>query len=224
MITLYTTPLSANGRKVQAAALQLHLDLAIRHVNVYAGEGRTPEYLQINPTGKIPTLVDHDLVLSESNAILIYLAEAHGSFQLFSDIPAERAAITKWLFWESAHWQPALSSVLSGIVGHLLLPQQIAEPETPPNWADAQLRPLLVRLDEHLRDLSFLAGERPTIADFSVGGMTTYFRAARFPFSEYPSLSAWHARLEELDGWRATAVDPWSTGRRLASHLKCNTR
>ena len=53
MLTLYTTPLSANGRKVQAAGRHLGLDLEIRLVNVYAGEGRTPEYLRVNPTGKI---------------------------------------------------------------------------------------------------------------------------------------------------------------------------
>jgi len=56
MIELHTTPLSANGRKVLAACIHLGLEPTVHHVNVYAGEGRRPEYLRINPSGKIPTL------------------------------------------------------------------------------------------------------------------------------------------------------------------------
>jgi len=61
MLTLYSTALSANGRKV-----------------LYRGEGRAAEYLAINPAGKIPALVDGDFTLCESNAILQYICEAHG--------------------------------------------------------------------------------------------------------------------------------------------------
>src|SRR5262245_28227043 len=57
MLTLYTTLLSANGRKPAAVAHHLDLKLDVRSVNVYAGEGRAPEYLRVNPFGKIPSLV-----------------------------------------------------------------------------------------------------------------------------------------------------------------------
>ena len=76
MLTLYTTPLSANGRKMLALSRELGLRPQIRRVDVYRGEGRTPEYLAINPSGKIPTLVDGDLTLCESDAIGLYLCEA----------------------------------------------------------------------------------------------------------------------------------------------------
>lgn len=82
MYTLYTTPLSANGRKVVALSRHLGLDPEIVEVNVYAGMGRTPEFLGRNPWGKVPTLVDGDLTLWESNAILQYITEAHGGFRL----------------------------------------------------------------------------------------------------------------------------------------------
>jgi glutathione S-transferase len=209
LFTLYSTPLSANGRKVLAVCHQLDLRPEIRLVNVYQGEGRTPGYLAVNPTGKIPTLVDGEFTLSESNAILQYISEAYGDFRLFSRDPKERAGIASWLFWESAHWQPALISVLAPFVGHKLRPEISPAPSDAPDWGDGQLRPLLARLDAQLRGHTFLAGNTLAIADFSVGGMMTYFRAAEFPFADFPDLAAWYERLEALDAWQRTAADPW---------------
>ena len=61
---IYATTLSANGRKVLAVSRQLGLNPEIHDVNVYRGEGRTAQYLAINPSGKIPTLIDGEFVLS----------------------------------------------------------------------------------------------------------------------------------------------------------------
>jgi len=198
VLTLYTTPLSANGRKVLAVAAHLGLAPDVRLVNVYRGEGRTPEYLAVNPTGKIPTLVDGDLNLPESNAILQYLAEAHGDFRLSSRDPAERARIASWLFWEASHWQPALVPVLAALVGHRLLPDVVPAPASPPEWGDEQLRPLLDQLEDRLLARAFLTGDALTIADFSVAGMMTYFRSADFPFAAWPGLASWYERIEAL--------------------------
>jgi len=96
MLTLYSTALSANGRKVLAVSRYLELEIDVRVVNVYRGEGRAAEYLAINPTGKIPTLVDGDFTLYESNAILQYICEAHGDFRLWSREPQQRGRIARW--------------------------------------------------------------------------------------------------------------------------------
>ena len=209
MITLYTTPLSANGRKVLAASRELGLAPDVRLVNVYRGEGRTSEYLAVNPSGRIPTLVDGDLTLTESNAILLYLAEARGDFRLSSRDPATRARIVSWLFWESAHWQPALAAVLSPFVGHRLVPDAVPAPAGQPDWDDAALKPLLVSLDGHLRARAFLMGDALSVSDFSVAGMATYLRAVEFPFAAYPGFAEWYERIERLESWRGTLVEPW---------------
>src|ERR1700736_2627360 len=175
MLTLYTTPLSANGRKVLAVSQQLELQPDIRLVNVYRGEGRTAEYLAVNPSGKIPTLVDGDLTLYESNAILQYVAEAYGDFRLWSRDPKARARIARWLYWESGHWQPVLTALLSPCVGHRLLPDVVPRPAVGPEWDAAELRPLLSVLNGALSASPFLVGEEATIADFAVAGMVTYF-------------------------------------------------
>jgi glutathione S-transferase len=210
MLTLYATPLSANGRKVLAVARQLEVQADVRIVNVYRGEGRAAEYLAINPSGKIPTLVDGDLTLYESNAILQYLSEAHGNFRLWSRDPKVRARIARWLYWESGHWQPVLATLLCPCVGHRLLPEVVPRPAVNPNWNAADLRALLGVLTAALNMNAFLAGNEVTIADLSVAGMVTYFRVAKFPFEEHPRVMDWYSRIEMLDGWRATQETLWS--------------
>jgi glutathione S-transferase len=207
--TLYTTPLSANGRKPLAVARQLGVELRVRHVDVYRGEGRTPEYLAIHPAGRIPVLVDGPTTVFESNAILVYLAEAHGGDRLWSREPRERAAIARWLFWESAHWQPALIAVLAPFVGHRLRPDLVPAPPAAPDWDGAQLAPLLGELARVLAAQPFLAGAHLTLADFSVAGMATYFRAAGFPFAQHPAIRDWHARMEALPAWRDSEAELW---------------
>jgi glutathione S-transferase len=210
MLKIYATPLSANGRKVLAVSRELGLNAEIHIVNVYRGEGRTAEYLAINPTGKIPTLVDDDFILFESNAILIYLAEGYGKSRLWSTDSKARGRIAQWLFWESAHWQPSLTALLSEQVGHRLLPKAIPRPRSAPDWNCASLQPLLKTLQTTLSADAFLTGSHATIADFSVAGMCTYLRMAAFPFHAFPAISRWYARIEGFDSWRATQSALWS--------------
>lgn len=209
MFTLYSTPLSANGRKPLAVARQLGIAPVVHAVNVYVGEGQAPEYKAINPLGKVPTLVDGELVLWESNAIIQYVAEAYGDYRLWSRDPRERADIARWLFWESSHWQPAMLPVLADFVGHQLRPDAVPAPNGEPNWAHEGLQPLLVFLDHHLDGRRYLTGDALTLADFSVAAMTMFFRSNRFPFGDYPSLRDWCGRIEALDAWQATAEGPW---------------
>jgi glutathione S-transferase len=209
MLTVYSTALSANGRKVLAVGRHLELDIDVRPVNVYRGEGRHAEYLAINPTGKIPALVDGELTLFESNAILMYLCEAHAGFRLWSRDPKPRGRIARWLFWESAHWQPTLAMLLSACVGHRLRPD-LAPPAAAPDWNAAALAPLLKVLEATLGASPFLAGDEISIADFAVAGMTTYFPVAHFPFETYPAFNGWYRRIEMLDAWRATREPLWT--------------
>ena len=209
MLTLYTTPLSANGRKVLAVRHHLGVGAEVVSVNVYAGEGRTPEHLARHPWGRIPVLVDGDLVLWESNAILVYLSDAYGDGRLLGDEPRARADVMRWLFFESSAWQPAFVPVLAEFVGSRLLAGRAPSDPARVDWHDARLRETLAGVDTHLADRAFLAGEALTLADFSLAGMMMYVRPAAFPFEAYPHLAAWLGRVERTEAWRATASDPW---------------
>jgi glutathione S-transferase len=65
-------------------------------------------------------------------------------------------------------------------------------------------------LETALASAAFLAGSRATIADFSVAGMTTYFKAAAFPLESFPNIAGWCARIEALDSWRETLSPVWA--------------
>ena len=104
---LYTNLFSPNARKVHAVAKELGLELETRTVDLRAGEQRTPEYLALNPNGKVPTLVDGDTVLWESNAILCYLA-GKGDTELWPK-SSKRYDILRWMFWESNHLTNAMN-------------------------------------------------------------------------------------------------------------------
>src|ERR1700722_3716717 len=177
MFTLYTTPLSANGRKVLAVCRHLGLEPETKLVNVYKGEGRTPEYLALNPQGKIPVLVDGELRLSESNAILEYVSEAYAGHRLWSREPTRRADISRWLFWESSQWQPLLAAILSSFVARELgLPG--ARVEVAVDWGNPEFQSVAAFLDAHLSGRHFIVGDELTLADFSVAAMLMYVRHA----------------------------------------------
>ena len=208
MLILYATPLSANGRKALAVSRHLGLSPEIVLVNVYRGEGRAAEYLAVHPQGKVPSLVDGNLMLWESNAILQYLAEAHGDYKLWSRDPRRRADLSRWLFWEASQWQPALTPVLRAVVAQKL-GLTPAEPKARADYEDPTFRSLAQLLDSQLAIGPFIGGDEITIADFSIAGMMTYARAARFPFDVYTNIARWYARIEALPAWQATAEGPW---------------
>jgi glutathione S-transferase len=141
---------------------------------------------------------------------LLYLAEVHGGNRLWSNEPKQRGRIAQWLFWESAHWQPTLIAFLSALVGHRLLPERILKPQQGPDWSAAAVQPVLSSLETGLSANAFVAGPAVTIADFSVAGMTTYFRAADFPFQRFRKIADWFARIESLEAWQATQSALWA--------------
>jgi glutathione S-transferase len=209
MFTLYTTPLSANGRKVVATCRQLGLAPEIVDVDVYRGEGQAAGYLAVNRSGKIPVLVEGALTLPESNAILTYVAEAHGDGRLGMRDARGRAEAARWMFWEASQWQPALIALLAPYVGHYLRTRTLPA-EIDVSWDDARFQRLAHELDAHLAGRSFLVGDELTVADFSVAGLMMYVRLARFPFDAFPGIRAWFERIEGTEGWRATGAGPWA--------------
>lgn len=208
MPILYSTPLSANGRKPMAVALHLGLSLEVNSVNVYRGDGRAAWYRKLNPWGKVPTLVDGDCVLWESNAIMFYLSEVLGDFSLSSHDPRLRADILRWMFWEASHWQPVLVRTLSARVSHYLFPQELPDAGDV-DWSEPETLSLLAALEDRLSSNDYLAGGALSLADFAVAAMTTYFDVCEFPEHKYAAIGGWLQRMNALPGWAATAVAPW---------------
>lgn len=100
---LYGFPASPNTWKVRALAAQLKMPLEFELVDLLKGAQQTPAFLALNPTGRTPVLVDGDFKLWESNAILQYLASKNPT-PLYPNDAKGRADVSRWQFWDLAHW------------------------------------------------------------------------------------------------------------------------
>jgi glutathione S-transferase len=104
---LYYHPLSSNSRRVLLTAHHLGLNLELVIVDLLRGEHKTPEYLRLNPNGKIPLLVDGGFKLWESHAIMQYLADKSLEQDIYPQDVSARADVNRWLFWSAYHFAPA---------------------------------------------------------------------------------------------------------------------
>jgi len=96
-LVLYESPLSSNAQKVRMLFAELDLAYESREVAMFGVGTRDPEYLAINPFGLLPTLIDNDFVLHESNTILRYIAETKGGEELYPRSPKLRAGVDRML-------------------------------------------------------------------------------------------------------------------------------
>jgi len=162
------------------------------HVDILAGETRTAEFLRRNPVGKIPVLeLDSGQTLSESNAILNYLAE--GSAFLPADTWL-RAQVLQWQFFEQYSHEPYIA-VARFIAKYLGMPaDRTAEYEAKQQGGNRALRVM----NEHLSGNSFFVGNTPTIADISLYAYTHVADEGGFELDRFPAIQAWFRRLEAL--------------------------
>jgi len=209
MLTLFDYLPSQNAWKVRL--LLNHLGLAYRTVpvSIFEGEGQTPEFRCINPTGAVPAIqLDDGRVLAESNAILAYLAE--GTPYLPSD-PFDRAKVQQWLHFE----QERVESVI-GSLRYWTMTDKLAHRSAEMIEAkrSAAVRSLGI-LENELSTRQFIAGDHYTIADMAVFAYASRAEGAGLSLVAYPNFRAWVARVEAQPGFLATmhpyAIDPHSS-------------
>ena len=112
MLSLYTYPMSGNGRKVHMCLEEIGAQYEISRIDLLKGEQKNPDYLKLNPNGKVPTLKDGSFILWESNAILLYLAEKFPAIQLLPTDGHDRARVFQWLLFEQTTFRPPLSTLV----------------------------------------------------------------------------------------------------------------
>lgn len=201
----HTNPISPNCRKVDAVAKQLGIPLEHRIVDVLKGESRTPEFLSLNPNGKVPVLVDGDVILWESNAIQCYVASK--TENTLWPRTNQRYQIMKWQAWELAHFGAAARSVtferlLRPALGLGKTDLERCEKD------EALFRTHAAVLDRSLAGQRFLVSDQLTLADFCVAAPLTYAEQARLPLAGFENIRRWLAVLDEQPGWRASVPPP----------------
>lgn len=200
---LYANPLSNNARRATLVAHHLGLQLETVVMDFASGDLRKPEFLAINPTGRVPVLVDGDFVLTESRAIAQYLAAQKPESGLLPLDEKARCDVARWQFWDAEHFAGPLNTLA---FEKLLKPMMGIGDPSPSAISDALARyeRNAKIIDAHLGKSEWLVGKTLTIADFTVAASLVYAAACEVPLDPYVNLKAWFGRMRELDAWRAT--------------------
>jgi len=194
-------------RRVLALVKHLGIDADCIEVDLLAGGLKSPSYLALNPNGKAPTMVDGDVTLWESSAIMAYLCARTGSDMWPVQRPIEQIEILRWLSWGDSHWSRAVGPFYFEFV---IKPAfHLGEMDRSKLTAVLpELRRLAAVLDSHLEQRDFVACDRLTIADFQLASMACEWRHAEMPFADYPHIARWLDGLMDIPGW----ADPWPAG------------
>ena len=193
-----------NPRKACAVARYLGSPVEFVRIDLAKGEHKRPEFLAINPNGKVPAFADGDTKLWEADAIMAYLAKVEGS-DLFPD-GNRQIEMMRWLSWSSQHFTRHAGALY---FQHLIKPKfGLGEPDAKAvEEATGFFKQFAQVLNDHLRGRKYLLGDTLTIADFSVGVALPYAGKIKLPLSSYPEIERWHARLNELPAWREPFPD-----------------
>jgi glutathione S-transferase len=200
---LYMNPLSPNVRRVRLTAAVLGLPLEEQPLDFAKGEHKRPEYLALNPNGAVPTLVDGALILTESRAIMQYLASKRRESGLLPPSDQACADVTRWQFWDAAHFSPQLGTLtFEKIIKPLM---GIGEPDRRKlEEAMAGFRRFGAVLDGHLTGKQYMVGDSLTIADLTIACSLMYAKQTDAPLGEFPNLQAWFSRISAMDAWKNT--------------------
>ncbi len=201
-IKIYGDPGSGSRRRVTAAAASMGIDIEIVNIDLFKGESHTPEFLELNPHGLSPVMVDGGFVLYESAAINLYLAEKAGS-DLAGRTTEERFQILQWMFWSGEQWRVFATLTFDEVLGKKFI-GQFAD-ETIVKLAADKIRTAAAVLDAHLAKHDYIVGDRLTLADFDIAGPFSQNERTEIPLNDFPNLVAWQQRLlTDVASWAAT--------------------
>ena len=197
---LYDYLPSGNGYKVRLALAQLGIPFERVEMDILEGETRTPEFLAKNPNGRIPVLeIEPGLYLSESDAILCYLAE---DTELMPDDRLERARVLQWLFFEQYSHEPYIAVLRHWLQHH---PERIQAERIQAERIQGKAGELEERqekgyaalrvMEQHLEAHDYLVAGRYSIADIALYAYTHVASEGGFDLGGFPAIRAWLDRV-----------------------------
>lgn len=201
---LYYVVGSPNCRKVMAVINHLGIDIDLEYLDFFAGDLRNPAYLAVNANAMVPALRDGDFALSESNAIMQYLANMTPGQTLFPQERRTRADVVRWQCWELAHFNKAFGTLAF---------ETVAKPNFLKMEPDAarvrialeDLARFAPVLDAHLDGRQYAVGDGITLADYSLIHIEQFKPLVAFDWSPYTHLNAYFDRMRAVPQWAKTA-------------------
>lgn len=202
MLEIWGRTNSLNVQKVLWCCEEL--GLAYQRIDAGGAYGRTgePEYLALNPTGLVPTLVDDGFVLWESNAIVRYLCSQYGQDGLQPADEQERARADQWMDWQTAMVWARLRPVFMALV-------RMPAAERDESAVAASVKAtaaLLAILDRHLANQPYVAGPRFSMGDIPLGVSIHRWFNLEIERPSMPNLRAWYERLLERPAYGPTVT------------------
>jgi glutathione S-transferase len=189
-----------NPRKACAVAKYLGSPVEYIRVDLGKGEHAKPDFLALNPNGKVPLLVDGELRLWESAAIMAHLAVKAGS-DLWPREPAQQVEVLRWLSWDIAHFSRHGGALYFENMIKPFLGLGQPNPAAVEEASKFYMRFAAV-LDTHLANRSYLVGDRLSIADFGVGVLLPWAKDSHLPLDGFANIARWHERMMDIPAWR----------------------
>jgi len=169
---------------------ELDADFEFVSVNLLAGEHKRPEFLRLNPAGKVPVLVDGDLVIPESAAIVLYLADKYPEKALLPVDPAQRAEAYRWVMFAVTE----LEQPLWRITRHTFIYPPEKRSPADIELAREDFTTMAAILDKHLEGRAFIVGDTLTVADCVTAYLIDWASECNL-IEPFPQLRAYLDRL-----------------------------
>ncbi len=193
MIKLYGHERSGNSYKVKLFLSLLELDFEWIRVDLMSGEQKTPEFLALNPFGQVPVLVDGNTVITDAQAILVYLARQYGRKDW---LPLDTVSLSQVVRWLSTTAGEVRQGVENARLYYLFNVKSINIER-----ATQKSQFVLTQLDKHLSNRQWLEFNRPTIADIAVFPYVALAPDGKIDLTPYPYVLAWIDRIKQLSGY-----------------------
>jgi glutathione S-transferase len=207
-LTIWGRANSVNVQKVLWCLRELDLTCERIDAGMAFGKNDQPEYLAMNPNGRIPTLVDGDFVLWESNSVMRYLCLAYGQgSSIYPQAPKQRAGVDRWLDWTLSTLQPVDRPVFWALVR-----TPVAQRDMVKIQKDADAEAMQWRIvDAQLASRQFIEGEGFTIADIAICAYARrWFGVEGISKPRLPHLERWFAQLAGRPGFAQFVAPPMS--------------
>jgi len=196
---IYGHFLSAPANKVRLTASALGLDFDYQQLDLTKGEHKSPEYLKVNPVGKVPALEDDGFCLFESNAICRYLGNKTQS-NLYPQESQQRAVVDQWIDFSSHHILTNMGKILFNT---FFAPMMGATPsQASIDEGTKYLNQQLPVIENQLQQTPMLSGNEMTIADISMLAAMEPFEFIKFDITAYPAINAWRNNLMQQDFYK----------------------
>ena len=191
-IKLYNFPRSGHAHRVELMLSLLKLPTELIFVDLAKGEHKQPTFLALNAFGQVPVIDDEGVVLADSNAILVYLAQKYGNGRWLPADPVGAANVQRWLSVAAGPiaFGPARARLITVFGAPYNAEEVIAYAHT-----------VLKVIDHELADTAYLVGTEPTIADVAAYSYIAHAPEGNVSLDEYPNIRVWLARIEALPGF-----------------------